>query len=75
MALPPFAKIDNLLKTRLRVRELALVNDETGVRTPGFYLVENLIERHNDMVEFAGKKLQRKKSARHPARDSDFFAV
>ena len=41
LVLPPFAKIDNLLKTRLRVRELTFVNDETGVSTPGFYLVEN----------------------------------
>ncbi len=29
--LPPFAKIDQFLKTRARISELAFVNDQTGV--------------------------------------------
>src|SRR4029450_4574078 len=41
---PPFAEVDRLLEAERRVRQLALVNQQPGVRTPLEHLVEDLVE-------------------------------
>ena len=43
--------------------------------SPDFHRVEDLIERHNDVLEFAEIKLQREISARHLARERDRAAA
>src|SRR6266496_3766096 len=70
-AFPPFAKIDNFLKTRPLVGELPFVNDQTRIGAPAVYRVKDLIERYHNVIKFSGKKLQRKKRARHLARHRD----
>ena len=69
--LPPFAKIDQFLKTRARISELAFVNDQTGVGAPVFYRLENLIKRHDDVLEIVEINFQCEISAGHPARYRD----
>ncbi len=39
-----------------------------------FYRVKDLIERHDNVIELAEKKLKRKKCAGHLTGHSDFFA-
>src|SRR5262245_12691322 len=75
LVLPPFTKIDDLLKTGPRVCELTFVNDQTGVRTAVFYGIEDLVERNNDEFEFAEEKLKSKKRAGHRAWDSNRSAA
>src|ERR1044071_8176849 len=56
-ALPPLSEIDNLFKTGLRVSELSLMNDQTGVSPAAFDCVENFIKPHDDIIEFPQEKL------------------
>ena len=48
-----------------RIRQLAFMDDQPGVRAPAFHRVEDLVERHDDVLELAEIKLQREKRARH----------
>src|SRR5262249_15644259 len=54
---PPLAKIDDFLKSRFLIGELSLVNDQSEVHSPGADRVENLIERHYNIIEFAEEEL------------------
>src|SRR5437762_11687076 len=47
------------------------MNDQTGIGAPVFYGPENLIERHDNEIEFSKKKLKRKERTRHLARHGD----
>ena len=58
-AFPPLAKIDNLLKTRMRIGQLSFVNDQTRIGAPVFHGVENLIELNDNVFEIPQIKLQR----------------
>jgi hypothetical protein len=55
----------------LRVSELAFVNNQTGVGLAIFYRLENLIERHRDVLKLSEIQLQREIRARHFAWDCD----
>ena len=46
---PPLAEVENFMETQFTVRELAFVNEQTGVVFPFPNLVEDLVERY-DMV-------------------------
>ena len=48
---PPFAQIDNFGEARVGVGELTLVNDQARRGLPAFHRVEDLIERHDDVIE------------------------
>ena len=43
----------------------------SGVSAAAFYRIEDLIERHHDVLEFAEINLQREIRARHQARNRD----
>jgi len=62
MALPPFSQIGDPLKTGLGIGELPLVNNQTGIRTPGFYRIENFVERNDCELEFTEKSLSARKA-------------
>src|SRR6266516_6352944 len=70
-AFPPVPEIDNFLKTRPLVGELPFVNNQTRIGAPAVYRVKDLIEWHNNVIKFSGKKLQRKKRAGHLTRHRD----
>ena len=54
---PPLAEVEHLLQALVRVRELALVDDEADVRVACLHLVENLVERH---LAVAGRRSPRR---------------
>ena len=58
-------------------RKLAFVNDESNFGNAVFHGGKNLVERHDDVIEFlrrfAEPELQRQKRAGHGAGHGDFF--
>src|SRR5439155_1803826 len=48
---PPLAEIDDFPQTLVRVRQLALMNQQARRHLAGMDLVLNLIERHDDMPD------------------------
>ena len=48
---PPLAEVDDLLQAFTLVRELALVDQETRVGSPGQNLLADLVERHRAVTE------------------------
>ncbi len=73
----PLAEIGAEEKALTGVGQLAFVDDEAHFRLAAREGVEDLIERHDDVVELllrqAEIKLQREKGAGHQARYGDFF--
>src|SRR5690242_2413099 len=64
---PPRSEIDDFFKPRICVSELPLVNDQTGVSAMTFDCLENLIEWHDDIIEFSEEQLKRQEGACHLA--------
>src|SRR3954462_12192612 len=56
-AVPPFAKVEDLLHARLPKRKLAFVDDQAGAEFPGFHLRNDLIEWHNGSFDVWLKQL------------------
>src|SRR5262249_43044271 len=56
LAFPPFAEIDNLMEAGLRISELTFVNDQAAIRLTFSDSIEDLIERHHDIVEIGSEK-------------------
>src|SRR5437588_11519487 len=65
LALPPFAEVDDLCESRALVSELALVNDQARIGFTAFHGLEDLIERHDDVLEVTEIELKREKRAGH----------
>src|SRR5207237_7259307 len=72
---PPGAQVFTQDQPFVRKGELAFMNDETHVRPTAANRLENLIERHDDIIEFPGwlaePELQGQKRARHRAWNGD----
>ena len=52
----------------MRVSELPFVNDQAGVSTPAPHRLKDLVERHDDVIEFTEIKFESQKRARHRTR-------
>src|SRR6476660_3611838 len=73
--LPPFAEVDNLRESRSGISELAFVNDQARIGAAVFYGVEDLVERHDDVLKVSEIKSQRQICARHFAGDCDLSSA
>ena len=51
------------------------MNDETDIGAPVFYHIKDLIERHDNVIEFSEEKLKREERTRHLARHRDHTAA
>ena len=71
LVLPPFAEVHDLREAVARVRELALVNDQSGVGIAALHRIENLVEGHHDVLEVRHVEAQRQEGARLQAGDGD----
>ena len=69
---PPLAEVDDLLEPVLRVRELALVDEEPRRGLAALDRVEDLVERHLAVAEVAAEAEPQGEERRgQPARDGD----
>src|ERR671923_280840 len=59
----------------MRVSELAFVNDQAGISTPAPDRLKDLVERHDDVIEFTEIKFQSKKRTRPRARHRNYRMV
>src|SRR4029453_2505442 len=68
---PPLAEIDDLAQPFRLVRQLALVDEQARVRSPGLHLVEDLVERDLAETELPEEEPEDEKRGRHAPRDRD----
>src|SRR5689334_24097086 len=72
---PPLAEIDDLLQSFFCVRQLTLVNQQTGLDGSAVHFFLDLVERHDDELDIRVEQPQRQKGRRQLAwnRDADAF--
>src|SRR4029434_10812353 len=72
---PPGPQVDAAREPFFPIGQLALVDDQAKVCLVLPYHLEDLIERHNHVIDFRGSptqpKLKREKCACHPTRHGD----
>src|SRR5688572_10732880 len=78
LAPPPNAEIFADLQAFILIGELAFVNDQANFRLTGTDCLEDLIERHNHVIDFPGRlaqpELQREEGAGHRTRDGNLLS-
>src|SRR5262245_24000516 len=74
LLLPPFTKVDNLVKAHLAVRQLSFMDQQAGFVLAAVDIVENLIERHDVVFDLGFEEPQRQERCRERARNRDRLA-
>src|SRR2546423_10054 len=69
--MPPLAKIQYLVQTKVLIEELPFVNQQAGIARPFVHCLDDLVERNDFIFEVWRVNAQRQKSAGQSAGHGD----
>ncbi len=73
MVMPPFAEVENFVQAQVVVKQLAFVNQQSGVTVSFNDRVNDLIKGHDFVIEIRIVKSQRQKRAGQCAGYGDLY--
>src|SRR5439155_8358637 len=69
LLLPPFTEVEHFMKSHLTVRQLAFMDQHAGFVFAALHVFENLIERHDVVLDLRFEQTKRQEGSRHRPRN------